>query len=261
MRCVTFFTSLCAGMLLLGQAAAAKPLVAVIDSGVARTPELASVLVSEYDMAVESPRPAFQPRYDHGTQISTVLNREAKGQVNIVSIRIDQPSGCAKGLNPPCQRDAKVIARAIYQAMRLNVDAINMSLALQDDQAIIKAVYYATRQGILVVMAAGNDGLDQPGNLRIAKAGMPRTVLVGATDASGAVWRKTNRPEPGPALPYNYAWQLGVDVPTMNADGSESRATGTSLSAPIETARRMTRTSTAVDVAALGVPLMLKRRG
>lgn len=257
MRCVTLLAGLCAGMLLLGQETAAKPLVAVIDSGVAKTPELAGVLVAEYDMAVDQPRPAFQPRYDHGTQISTVLNREAKGQVNIVSIRIDQPAGCAKGLNPPCQRDAKVIARAIYQAMRLNVDAINISLALQDDPAIIKAVYYATRQGILVVMAAGNNGFDHPGNLKIAKAGMPRTVLVGATDSMGAVWRKTNRPEPGPMLPYNYAWQLGVDVPTMNANGTETRASGTSISAPIETARRLTHAS--AEMAALGVPALLKR--
>lgn len=252
MRCVSLLAGLCAGTMVLAQPAAAKPRVAVIDSGIARTGELVGAVVAEYDMATDVPRPAFQPRFNHGTQIATVLHREAKGQVEIVSIRIDDPAGCPKGHNPPCQPDAGVIARAIYQAMRLNVDAINISLAMPDDPGIAKAVYYATRQGVLVVMAAGNDGMDHPGNLGIAKAGMPRTVLVGATDASGAVWRRTNRPEPGRALPYNYSWQLGVDVPTMNADGTETRASGTSISAPIETARRLTGT----DVASLEVPAL-----
>ena len=87
-----------------------------------------------------------------------------------------------------------------------------------------------------VVLAAGNDGLDRPGNLSLARAAFPWAILVGALDATGAPWAGTNRPETNPEG-YHYAWQPGVDVPTATATGAAAIATGTSFAAPIETAR------------------------
>ena len=55
-------------------------------------------------------------------------------------------------------------------------------------------------------------------------------------DAQGQPWKGTNRPEASEAG-YRYVWQLGVEVPTELADGSQVVATGTSFAAPIETAR------------------------
>jgi hypothetical protein len=224
------------------QAANAAPrraLVAVIDSGVARTAELAPWLVGEYDMAAAAPRAAFAPRYDHGTMVATILVRAARQPVDIVSIRIDDPAGCPAFAHPPCQPLAAPVAAAIRKATSLGADAINLSLALQDDPAIVAAIREAAERNILVVMAAGNDGLDHPGNLAMAEAAYPKAVLVGALDADGRAWRGTNRPGPAPAR-YAYAWQAGVGVPTVMADGSAGWGTGTSFAAPIETARRVT---------------------
>jgi subtilisin family serine protease len=217
----------------------AKPLVAIIDSGVARTPELRSVLVGEIDAAAKPARTPFQPVYDHGTMVATILNREAKGQVDIISIRIDDPSGCPRDVNPPCQRSSEPIIRAIDKAVSLGVSAINISLSLKDDPWIAEAIGAATRRGVLVVMAAGNEGRDGPGNLRMATAGGARAVLVGALDAAGNPWAGTNRPHPVNQQRYQYAWQLGVNVPTTAATGRAVNATGTSFAVPIETARRM----------------------
>ncbi|MBO0749926.1 MAG: S8/S53 family peptidase, partial [Porphyrobacter sp.] len=94
----------------------------------------------------------------------------------------------------------------------------------------------ATKRGIAVVLAAGNDWLDRPGNLSLARAGFPNTVLVGALDAYGQPWKGTNRPQVGDPG-YRYVWQRGVEVPTELANGSQVVATGTSFAAPIEAAQ------------------------
>jgi hypothetical protein len=215
---------------------AGRPLVAIIDSGVAATAELQPLIVTEYDVGADTPRPAYQPRHDHGTMVATILARETSRQVGIVSIRIDDAEGCPEGSTPPCQQDPERIARAIRLATSLGVDAINVSLALSDDESIVKAIRAAGRKGIPVVLAAGNNGFDHPLNLKSAKAAFPAAVLVGAVDAKGYLWKGTNRPDKDQRH-YNYRWQWGVDVPTALANGAEAVATGTSFATPIETAR------------------------
>jgi hypothetical protein len=224
--------------------AAERPRVAIIDSGVAKTAELAPLVSAEYDMASEPGRAQFQPRYDHGTMVATILARAANRQVEIISLRIDDPAGCPAKANPPCQPSAAPVARAIRRATELGVDAINISLALDKDPAITAAVRDAAAKGIRVVLAAGNNGLDHPGNLAPARAAYPNAVLVGAIDSAGQPWSGTNRPDPR-AEGYNYAWQLGVKVPTAAADGRPVTGTGTSFATPLETARLLATRTTA----------------
>jgi hypothetical protein len=212
-----------------------RPLVAIVDSGIARTQELEGVLVAEYDTAAFPARPAFKPAADHGTMVATILARNARRAVGIVSFRIDDPSGCPPGSAPPCQDNAGPVAAAIREATELGVSIINISLNLQEDPAIVDAIRDAGARGIRVVLAAGNDGLAHPGNLSMARAAFPNAVLVGALDGDGKPWKGTNLPQsstPG----YVYAWQPGVRVPTALANGSAAVATGTSFAAPIESA-------------------------
>jgi subtilisin family serine protease len=216
------------------------PVVAIIDSGIARTQELRSALTAEFDMAATPQRRAFQPRDDHGTMVATILLRAATRPIEIVSLRVDDPAGCPVGLHPPCQRDAAPLERAIRQATEMRVSAINISLTLKDDPGIVEAVRDAAARGITVVLAAGNEGRDAPGNLSMARAAYPNSVLVGALDSAGRPWVGTNRPQ-ADARGYRYTWQRGVAVPTVLADGSKAVATGTSFAAPIETARLLSR--------------------
>jgi len=217
--------------------ALARPVVAIIDSGIARTDELRASLIAEYDLASLNPRPAFQPRYDHGTMVATILTRAAARPIRIISFRIDDPAGCPPRFNPPCQPDAAPVARAIRKATILKVDVINLSLALADSPSIVAAVREAAHKGIRVVIAAGNEGKDTPGNLDIARAGYPNAVLVGAVDADGRPWSGTNRPGTDSPRDFVYVWQRGVRVPTRLADGSAAFGTGTSFAAPVESAR------------------------
>lgn len=230
----------------------ARPIVVVIDSGVGLTPELRPHLVAEYDMAALPARPAFQPRYDHGTMVATILTRAARTDVGIVSMRIDDPAGCPPGASPPCQPSYEPVAAAIRKAIELRPDAINISLELQEHPAIVEAVREAAEAGITVVLAAGNHGAPAPANRTAAMAGFPRTVLVGALDSAGRAWAGSNRPEAGSA-DYDYVWRLGVDVPTAGRDGRLLLGTGTSFAAPLETARRVSALSPRrVQVAGFG---------
>ncbi|OJU16224.1 MAG: hypothetical protein BGN95_23520 [Sphingomonas sp. 66-10] len=212
------------------------PRIAVIDSGIARTPELGPLLEAEYDLATVPARPSFAPRYDHGTMVATILSRAAHREVRLISLRIDDPRGCPPGISPPCQPRSAPIADAIRTATRLGVDVINISLAMPSDPTIAAAIREAAAKRIPIVLAAGNDGRDHPGNLDAARAGYPMAVLVGATDGRGKVWQHSNRPDRQIAG-YRYTWQRGVDVPTAAADGRSTRGTGTSFAAPRESAR------------------------
>jgi hypothetical protein len=213
-----------------------RPLVAVIDSGIALTPELQDALVAEFDMAAVPARQPFDAADDHGTMVATILLREAKRPIDIVSFRIDDPAGCPAGASPPCQREAAPVANAIRKATELGVYAINISLNLKEDPSIVEAVREAADKGIKVIIAAGNDGFDHPRNLSMARAGYPNAVLVGALDGNGKPWKGTNRPQNG-TPGYLYVWQPGVAVPTSRANGASVVATGTSFAAPIETAQ------------------------
>ncbi|WP_106639135.1 S8/S53 family peptidase [Allosphingosinicella vermicomposti] len=247
-----FFGSLCFFFLTAGSeayAATDRPLVAVIDSGVALTDELKPLMTAEFDMGSNRARPTFQPTYDHGTMVATILAREAEHDLSIVSIRIDDDAGCPAGATPPCQQDAGKVAQAIWHAVYLGVDAINISLTLSDHPQIVEAVRAAGRQGIPVILAAGNDGLDHPLNLVSAKAAFPAAILVGALDGGGHPWKGTNRPTDKPGK-YVYRWQLGVNVPTVMASGAAATATGTSFAAPIETARIVKARNGAIAVRA-----------
>lgn len=212
------------------------PRIAIIDSGIAETRELKPLLEAEYDLATTPARTPFLPRYDHGTMVATILARAAHRKVRLISLRIDDPRGCPPKLSPPCQPRSAPIADAIRTAIRLGVDVINISLAMPSDPAIVAAVREAAAKRIHVVLAAGNEGLDHPGNLAAARAGYPMTVLVGATDRAGRVWTHSNRPEPE-VSGYRYTWQPGVDISTVAADGRAKLGTGTSFAAPLESAR------------------------
>lgn len=219
-----------------GDVEGARPRVAVIDSGIARTPELEKLVIAEYDLAASPARERFRPRYDHGTMVATILARASALPPEIISLRIDDPAGCPAKSVPPCQPSARPIAGAIRWATRLGVDAINISLAMRDDPEITEAVREATARGIAVVMAAGNEGRDRPRNLAMARAGFPRAILVGALDSAGERWSGSNRPDPD-AHDYSYVWRRGVEVPTARADGAATIVTGTSFATPLETAR------------------------
>ena len=250
MRCVSLF--LVASATLSTSAAIARPLVAVIDSGIAVTAELRPHLVGEVDAAARPARAMLVPRFDHGTKVATILSRAAGGQADILSIRVDAPVGCPAGVNPPCQSNRDVIAWAIYAAVARRADVINISMALMDAPVISRAISFAAWHGTQVVIASGNDGRLVPNNVSHARAGYPNAVLVGALESDGSMWRKSNRPATSTPAGYSFTWRWGASVPTALMDGTPTVASGTSLAAPIEAGIRARRRAAARPAVVVG---------
>ncbi|MFF3017445.1 type VII secretion-associated serine protease mycosin [Streptomyces sp. NPDC057939] len=185
--------------------------VAVIDSGVARVPELEGQVVPGRDLAASQEGDERTDYDHHGTSMAAIIAGSG-----------EHPSGDgAIGLAP----DAKILpirvpiegdpARASWtQAIRHAADStakiINISMGTDiEDPARLDAVKYALAKGKLIFAAAGNDA-ETLNDLRYPAA-TPGVVGVGAVDAEGAATRESQHgPQVDMAAP-------GVDIVTACA--------------------------------------------
>lgn len=209
--------------------------IAVIDSGIAKTPLLAPLVVAEYDMAgVFENRPAFQPAHDHGTEVATVIAREARAPIQIYSLRIDTPGECTDRSSGCSFLDTNMIA-AIDKAVDLGVDVINLSTGGSPTPEMQAAIRRASAHGIKIAIAAGNQR-GEPPYKALARAGGKNVWLVGAMDGNDRPASFSARPRDPDTADYQFAWRLGLRVKTQNMEGKWVSVSGTSLATPILTA-------------------------
>ena len=203
--------------------------VAVIDSGVMSTHEdlvgrIAPGAVNFVDSS------GTGDGKGHGTNVAGIIAAEtgnAKGiagvtgtlDVSILPIKVFDAAGngCTSSM----------LVQAITYAIAQNVDVINMSLGgVEYSAAEAQAVRNAIAAGIVVVAAAGNDGI----TAYSYPASYPGVISVGAVTSSGAI-----------AYFSNHNDKVTVTAPGTNIlstahDGSYEYASGTSFSAPIVSA-------------------------
>jgi hypothetical protein len=159
----------------------------------------------------------------HGTAVASViagshaLTPGVAPSADILSIRVADDRGMS---------DSFQLAKGIYAAIENGADLINISMGSQGDSGLVqRAVEAAQAQGVLIIAAAGNNGIDQV-SYPAANEGV---ISVGAVDAMGSHLAFSNTGEQmdvsAPGLEVNAAW--GSD--------SAARVTGTSFSAPIVT--------------------------
>lgn len=115
-------------------------------------------------------------RNGHGTQVAGII--AANGAV--AGIAPDAKILSYKVSDNGESVSSELIIRAIYSAVEDGADIINISLGVnKTNSRIDDAVNYAVKSGVLVVVAAGNDG---PGLETIGSpGGNPNAVTVGAT--------------------------------------------------------------------------------
>ena len=170
--------------------------VALLDTGVSRTPDLANRLRARVDLTEE--HDGFD-RYGHGTHLSGVIagNGEmadgrpggARGggyegaapEAGLVSVKVANGSGAT---------DVSVVLAGLQWIVtnrdRYHINVLNLSFGTDSDQGYLLdpldfAVEQVWRASILVVVAAGNDGEAGPGG--ISKPGDdPFVLTVGAAD-------------------------------------------------------------------------------
>ena len=143
----------------------------------------------------------------HGTAVAFTIAGVRNGagthgvafDATIIAARADTPGSCATttGANPGCSFDDVDIARGIDLAANNGARVINLSLGGDPPSAaLIAAVNRATAKGIIIVIAAGNDGADptkgtspDPFGAGVANSSAARNLII----IAGSVGANDNR--------------------------------------------------------------------
>ncbi len=186
----------------------------------------------------------------HGTYVSSILAgaRNAIGAhgvafgATLLVARTDTPGSCsAGGADAECSHDDDVIARGVDLAVNNQARVINISLGgAPANNALRSAINRATAVGTIIVISAGNEGVDDPqaaanpdSLAQIASDPLSRNLVIiaGALDASNAALANfSNKAGNGSS---HYLGALGVRIRAIDQNGGAVLVSGTSFAAPI----------------------------
>ncbi len=132
-------------------------IIAVLDTGVAYThTQLLGHTINGWDMVTDDNDPQEEGAgfaWGHGTHIAGIIAQIAP-QSKIMPIRVLDSSG---------RGNTFTLAYAIEWATRQGADVINLSLGTSANSRVLeRAVADAIAQGVVIVAAAGNEGVSKP---------------------------------------------------------------------------------------------------
>jgi len=176
--------------------------VAVVDGGVAGADE-EKVFTGEAD-----PKPGR-----HGSVVGATIRAVAPG-ATLVSAKVGVDVGGGQRLSATWVRNGAIWALE-------NSDVVNISLGREEpDQVVADAIKAAVARGVIVVVAAGNDG--PADHTTHFPARMPEVVTVAALGPTGAPAEFSSR---GPTVT--------CAAPGVSVFARNGRFSGTSVSAPM----------------------------
>jgi serine protease AprX len=162
--------------------------VALVDTGVARVPVLAGAVVDGADLTSDA---TGRDGFGHGTHLAGIITGGAglAPGARVVSVKVADRNGAT---------DLRTVVAGIDWVVRnrttggRNIRVLNLSLGTDGLPAgaadpLAAAVERAWQAGIVVVVAAGNDGAGAAGLDRPATD--PFVVAVGASDSRGTAGR------------------------------------------------------------------------
>ena len=231
--------------------------IAIIDSGIdASNPELAG-RVSSASVDVVSNRGLNNITDDHGTQVALVAAaaRDGSGVMGIAwnatiqMLRADTIGSCAE--TDGCTFSDANITTAMDAAVQAGAKVINLSLGGDAADASLRAaVARAAAAGVVVVVSAGNEGIDtepgvDPANpnpfaVSLLDAGRGNVLIVGSVDGSGVASTFSNKAGTSAASVLMAqgegiccVYKDGAIETSVTAEGSfVTLVNGTSFSAP-----------------------------
>jgi serine protease AprX len=200
--------------------------IAVIDSGITAGPEFEDRITAFYDFTQGDIR-ATAPvdEFGHGTHVAGLIAGRNVGLApgaRLVGLKVLDTNG--KGTT---SNTLHAIEFAIANKAQLNIHILNLSLGhpIYESAAtdpLVQAVERAVREGFIVVVSAGNFGINKktglPGYAGIASPGnSPSAITAGATRMFDTVSRVDDR-----VTPYSSrgpSWYDGFAKPDVVAPG------------------------------------------
>lgn len=196
-----------------------KLAVGIVDTGASRRQtldgELRKVVVDVADFTGSVS--GEWDRNGHGTHVAGIIGSAtagvARGRVELI---------CAKAMGDSGSGDDRGIARALQYCADKGAKLINMSLGSpQPSPTINDLLVQLMKQGVLVVVAAGNDGgkVNWPAKLNgvLAVSAIDRQMRLASFSCRGPEIRVT---------------APGVDIVSLGQDGGFVSMSGTSMAAP-----------------------------
>ncbi len=158
----------------------------------------------------------------------------------LLILRADQPGSCSgtapgNGLGGSCSFSSDAIARGLDTARVAGARIVNISLGSNDTPpaALLAAIGRATAAGMIIVIAAGNDGESNPtlmaqiaNNTSVARG---QVIIAGSVGQTGTISSFSNRAGQSAA---HYLSALGERVEAPDETGARYLWSGTSFAAP-----------------------------
>ncbi|MEY3867515.1 MAG: hypothetical protein RLZZ338_1406 [Cyanobacteriota bacterium] len=163
----------------------------------------------------------------HGTHVAGIIAGENNNigvtgiayHAKIMPIRVLDENGTGSINN---------FVKGIHYAVDNGANIINISMATsQPDSQLQDAIEYAEGKGVLVVMAAGNNGASEPEYP--AKYAQNVGIAVGSLALNGRIATASNR---AGETPLNYLVAPGVNIYSTVPDNQYKKLSGTSMATP-----------------------------
>ncbi|NDJ21966.1 S8 family serine peptidase [Nostoc sp. B(2019)] len=169
----------------------------------------------------------IQDNNGHGTHISGTIAGE-NNNYGVTGIAYDAKIMPVKVLNESGSGSSTSVANGIYYAVDNGADVINLSLGSNYSNRTLKsAVEYASSKGVIVVMAAGNDGESLPDYP--ARYANKSGIAVGAVDRNNKIADFSNR---AGRNEITYVTAPGVGIYSSVPGNQYGRYSGTSMATP-----------------------------
>ncbi|MCW5315775.1 S8 family serine peptidase [Nostoc sp. KVJ3] len=163
----------------------------------------------------------------HGTHVSGTIAGE-NNNYGVTGIAYDAKIMPVKVLNDSGSGSYSSISKGIRYAVNNGANVINLSLGgTSSNRTLESAINYASSKGVIVVMAAGNDGDSSPGYP--ARYASKSGIAVGAVDRNNNMPDFSNR---SGTNEISYVTAPGVKVYSSVPNNQYATYSGTSMATP-----------------------------